>query len=97
MEHITDINYTVLCTLCTCFLQFALVIYFLEYCCQKFNKLGHVHHQVLVEHGSRWKTEEDRLPLLEMYTVAILSYAEATPSLSPECEQSSLVLEKLGL
>ncbi|XP_063040174.1 zinc finger protein 292a [Engraulis encrasicolus] len=53
--------------------------------------------QVLVEHGSRWKTEEDRLPLLEMYTVAILSYAEATPSLSPECEQSSLVLEKLGL
>ncbi|KAL2098779.1 hypothetical protein ACEWY4_005259 [Coilia grayii] len=53
--------------------------------------------QVLVEHGSRWKTEEDRLPLLEMYTVAILSYAEATPSLSPECEQAPFVLEKLGL
>ncbi|XP_048083782.1 zinc finger protein 292a [Alosa alosa] len=53
--------------------------------------------QVLVEHGSRWKTEEDPLPLLEMYTVAILSYAEATPSLSPECEQAPLVLDKLGL
>lgn len=56
-----------------------------------------MYHQELVEHGSRWKTEEDQLPLLEMYTVAILSYAEATPSLSPECEQAPFVLDKLGL
>uniref|UniRef100_A0AAY4ATA6 C2H2-type domain-containing protein n=1 Tax=Denticeps clupeoides TaxID=299321 RepID=A0AAY4ATA6_9TELE len=53
--------------------------------------------QVLLEHGGRWKTEENPLPLLEMYSVAILSYAEATPSLSPECQQVPLVLDKLGL
>uniref|UniRef100_A0A3B4WIP1 Zinc finger protein 292a n=2 Tax=Seriola lalandi dorsalis TaxID=1841481 RepID=A0A3B4WIP1_SERLL len=42
--------------------------------------------QVLVEHAGRWKTDEDPLPLLEVYTVAILSFAKAASCLSSECE-----------
>ncbi|XP_072545344.1 zinc finger protein 292a [Salminus brasiliensis] len=53
--------------------------------------------QILVEYGGQWKSEEDPLPLLEMYTVAILCFAEATPSLFPECEHVTVVLEKLAL
>uniref|UniRef100_A0AAY5LAN2 Zinc finger protein 292a n=1 Tax=Esox lucius TaxID=8010 RepID=A0AAY5LAN2_ESOLU len=53
--------------------------------------------QVLVEHAGRWKTEEDPLPLLEAYTVAILSYAKATSCLSSECENVPRVLENLAL
>uniref|UniRef100_A0A672GRW5 Zinc finger protein 292a n=1 Tax=Salarias fasciatus TaxID=181472 RepID=A0A672GRW5_SALFA len=53
--------------------------------------------QVLVEHVSRWKTDEDSLPLLEVYTVAILSFAKATSCLSSECENVPLLLEKLAL
>uniref|UniRef100_A0A672GVD0 Zinc finger protein 292a n=1 Tax=Salarias fasciatus TaxID=181472 RepID=A0A672GVD0_SALFA len=52
---------------------------------------------VLVEHVSRWKTDEDSLPLLEVYTVAILSFAKATSCLSSECENVPLLLEKLAL
>ncbi|CAJ1073502.1 zinc finger protein 292a [Xyrichtys novacula] len=53
--------------------------------------------QVLVEHASRWKTDEDPLPLLEVYTVAILSFAKAASCLSSECENVPLLLEKLAL
>ncbi|XP_056152043.1 zinc finger protein 292a [Lampris incognitus] len=53
--------------------------------------------QVLVEHVGRWKTDEYPLPLLEVYTVAILSFAEATSCLSSECENVPLLLEKLAL
>ncbi|KAJ7989200.1 hypothetical protein DPEC_G00317040 [Dallia pectoralis] len=53
--------------------------------------------QILVEHGGRWKTEEEPLPLLEAYTVAILSYAKATSCLSSECENVPRVLENLAL
>lgn len=53
--------------------------------------------QVLVEHAGRWKTDEDPLPLLEVYTVAILSFAKAAHSLSSECENVPLLLEKLAL
>uniref|UniRef100_A0A3B1IJD8 Zinc finger protein 292a n=1 Tax=Astyanax mexicanus TaxID=7994 RepID=A0A3B1IJD8_ASTMX len=53
--------------------------------------------QILVEYGGQWKPEENPLPLLEMYTVAILCFAEATPSLFPECEHVTVVLEKLAL
>ncbi|KAM9466614.1 zinc finger protein 292a [Clarias gariepinus] len=53
--------------------------------------------QILVEHGGQWKSEEDPLPLLEMYTVAILCFAEATPFLYSECEHVTVVLEKLAL
>uniref|UniRef100_A0A8K9WWQ2 Uncharacterized protein n=1 Tax=Oncorhynchus mykiss TaxID=8022 RepID=A0A8K9WWQ2_ONCMY len=53
--------------------------------------------QILVEHAGRWKTEEEPLPLLEAYTVAILSYAKATSCLSSECENVPLVLENLAM
>ncbi|XP_045918886.1 zinc finger protein 292a [Micropterus dolomieu] len=53
--------------------------------------------QVLVEHAGRWKTDEDPLPLLEVYTVAILSFAKAASCLSSECENVPLLLEKLAL
>ncbi|XP_041828212.1 zinc finger protein 292a [Melanotaenia boesemani] len=53
--------------------------------------------QVLVEHAGRWKTDEDPLPLLEVYTVAILSFAKAVACLSSECENVPLLLEKLAL
>ncbi|XP_038162905.1 zinc finger protein 292a [Cyprinodon tularosa] len=53
--------------------------------------------QVLVEHAGRWKTDEDPLPLLEVYTVAILSFAKAASCLSFDCENVSLLLEKLAL
>ncbi|XP_005723942.1 zinc finger protein 292a [Pundamilia nyererei] len=53
--------------------------------------------QVLVEHASRWKTDEDPLPLLEVYTVAILCFAKAASCLSSECENVPLLLEKLSL
>uniref|UniRef100_A0A8C5N686 Zinc finger protein 292-like n=1 Tax=Gouania willdenowi TaxID=441366 RepID=A0A8C5N686_GOUWI len=53
--------------------------------------------QILVEHAGRWKTDEDPLPLLEFYTVAILSFAKATPSLSSECDNVPLLLEKIAM
>ncbi|XP_074516473.1 zinc finger protein 292a [Sebastes fasciatus] len=53
--------------------------------------------QVLVEHAGRWKTDEDPLPLLGVYTVAILSFAKAASCLSSECENGPLLLEKLAL
>nr|XP_057947068.1 zinc finger protein 292a [Doryrhamphus excisus] len=53
--------------------------------------------QVLVEHASRWKTDEDPLPLLEVYMVAVLSFANAASCLSSECENVPLLLEKLAL
>uniref|UniRef100_A0A3P9M7D9 Zinc finger protein 292 n=1 Tax=Oryzias latipes TaxID=8090 RepID=A0A3P9M7D9_ORYLA len=53
--------------------------------------------QVLVEHAGRWKTDEDPLPLLEVYTIAILSFAKASSCLSSACENVPLLLEKLAL
>ncbi|XP_077396100.1 zinc finger protein 292a [Festucalex cinctus] len=53
--------------------------------------------QALVDYAGRWKTDEDPLPLLEVYTVAILSFANATSCLSSECENVPLLLEKLTL
>uniref|UniRef100_A0A3Q2YEI9 Zinc finger protein 292a n=1 Tax=Hippocampus comes TaxID=109280 RepID=A0A3Q2YEI9_HIPCM len=53
--------------------------------------------QALVDYAGRWKTDEDPLPLLEVYTVAILSFANAASCLSSECENVPLLLEKLTL
>ncbi|XP_052000860.1 zinc finger protein 292a [Xyrauchen texanus] len=52
--------------------------------------------QVLMNHGSQWKPDEDPVPLLAMYTVAIVCYAEARPFLCPECEHVTEVLDKLS-
>ncbi|XP_024233582.1 zinc finger protein 292b [Oncorhynchus tshawytscha] len=53
--------------------------------------------QTLVEYAGRWRMEKDPLPLVEVYTVALLSYAQASPCLSSQCENVPLVLERLSL
>lgn len=60
-------------------------------------KAVHFCLQVLVEHAGRWKTDEDPLPLLEVYTVAILSFSKAASCLASECDNAPLLLEKLAL
>uniref|UniRef100_A0A8B9IJC6 Zinc finger protein 292 n=1 Tax=Anser cygnoides TaxID=8845 RepID=A0A8B9IJC6_ANSCY len=51
----------------------------------------------LLEYAEKWKTSEDPLPLLEVYTVAIRSYVKARPYLTSECENVAFVLERLAL
>ncbi|XP_007949221.1 zinc finger protein 292 [Orycteropus afer afer] len=53
--------------------------------------------QTLLEYAEKWKTSDDPLPLLEVYTVAIQSYVKARPYLTSECENVALVLERLAL
>ncbi|XP_029451328.1 zinc finger protein 292 isoform X2 [Rhinatrema bivittatum] len=53
--------------------------------------------QILLEYVEKWKTSEDPLPLLEVYTVAIQSYSKARPYLTSECENVAFVLERLAL
>ncbi|MEE6476288.1 hypothetical protein FKM82_011038 [Ascaphus truei] len=53
--------------------------------------------QTLLEYAEKWKAPEDSLALLEVYTVAIQSYAKARPYLTSECENVALVLERLAL
>ncbi|XP_051781223.1 zinc finger protein 292b isoform X5 [Erpetoichthys calabaricus] len=53
--------------------------------------------QTLVEYADRWKISEDPLPLVEVYMIAILSFAEARHHLTSECESVGLVLERLVL
>ncbi|XP_062267510.1 zinc finger protein 292-like isoform X2 [Platichthys flesus] len=60
-----------------------------EYC-QEFCRM-------LLEYAGRWKIEEDPLPLVEVYIVALLSYAQASPYLSLQCESVPLVVERLSL
>nr|XP_033793102.1 zinc finger protein 292 isoform X2 [Geotrypetes seraphini] len=51
----------------------------------------------LLEYVEKWKTSEDPLPLLEVYTMAIQSYSKARPYLTSECENVAFVLERLAL
>uniref|UniRef100_A0A8C9Y7I4 Zinc finger protein 292 n=1 Tax=Sander lucioperca TaxID=283035 RepID=A0A8C9Y7I4_SANLU len=60
-----------------------------EYC-QEFCK-------TLLEYAGRWRMEEEPLALVEVYTVALLSYAQAFPYLSMQCENVSIVVERLSL
>uniref|UniRef100_A0A7N6AUT7 C2H2-type domain-containing protein n=1 Tax=Anabas testudineus TaxID=64144 RepID=A0A7N6AUT7_ANATE len=53
--------------------------------------------RTLLEYASRWKIEEEPLPLVEVYIVALLSYAQASPYLSLQCENVPLVVERLSL
>lgn len=53
--------------------------------------------QTLLEFAGQWSIEEEPLPLLEVYIVALLSYVEASPYLSPQCENVQLVVERLSL
>ncbi|XP_028253836.1 zinc finger protein 292b [Parambassis ranga] len=60
-----------------------------EYC-QEFCRM-------LLEYASRWRIEEEPLPLVEVYIVALLNYAQASPYLSLQCENVPLVAERLSL
>ncbi|XP_042358962.1 zinc finger protein 292b [Plectropomus leopardus] len=53
--------------------------------------------RTLLEYAGRWRIEEEPLPLVEVYLVALLSYAEASPHLSLQCENVPLVVERLSL
>ncbi|KAM9782671.1 zinc finger protein 292b [Neosynchiropus ocellatus] len=53
--------------------------------------------RIFVEYAGRWKVDEEPVPLLEVYIVALLSYAQASPHLSLQCENVPLVIERLSL
>uniref|UniRef100_A0A672NA81 Zinc finger protein 292-like n=1 Tax=Sinocyclocheilus grahami TaxID=75366 RepID=A0A672NA81_SINGR len=51
----------------------------------------------LVEYASLWRIEEEPLPVLEVYIIALLSFAQASPHLSTQCEAVPVLLERLSL
>ncbi|XP_015246113.1 PREDICTED: zinc finger protein 292-like [Cyprinodon variegatus] len=53
--------------------------------------------RILLEFVGRWKTDEEPLPLVQMYLVALLSFAKASSYLSLQCENVPLVIERLSL
>ncbi|XP_061563542.1 zinc finger protein 292b [Cololabis saira] len=53
--------------------------------------------RTLLEFAGRWRIEEEPLPLVQVYVVALLSYAQASPYLSLECENVPVVVERLSL
>uniref|UniRef100_A0A3P8WE44 Zinc finger protein 292a n=1 Tax=Cynoglossus semilaevis TaxID=244447 RepID=A0A3P8WE44_CYNSE len=53
--------------------------------------------RTLVDYAGRWKIEDEPLPLVEVYIVALLSYAKAAPYLSRQCENVSVVIDRLSL
>uniref|UniRef100_A0A668S4G7 C2H2-type domain-containing protein n=1 Tax=Oreochromis aureus TaxID=47969 RepID=A0A668S4G7_OREAU len=55
-------------------------------CCSECTRL-----LTLLEYAGRWRVEEEPLPLVKVYTVALLNYAHASPYLSLQCENVSLV------
>uniref|UniRef100_A0A8C2F4K8 Zinc finger protein 292b n=1 Tax=Cyprinus carpio TaxID=7962 RepID=A0A8C2F4K8_CYPCA len=53
--------------------------------------------QTLVEYVSLWRIEEEPLPVLEVYIIALTSFAQASPYLSTQCEEVPVVLDRLSL
>ncbi|XP_060908628.1 zinc finger protein 292b [Labrus mixtus] len=53
--------------------------------------------RTLLEYAGRWRIEEEPLPLVEVYIVALQSYAQASQHLSLQCESVPLVVERLSL
>ncbi|XP_054473994.1 zinc finger protein 292b [Anoplopoma fimbria] len=53
--------------------------------------------RTLLEYAGRWRIEEEPLALVEVYIVALRSYAQASPYLSLQCENVPLVVERLSL
>ncbi|XP_036438404.1 zinc finger protein 292b [Colossoma macropomum] len=51
----------------------------------------------LLEYVGQWRCDDDPAPVLEGYTVALLSFARASTHLSPQCENVPDLLEKLSL
>ncbi|XP_072218780.1 zinc finger protein 292b [Leuresthes tenuis] len=53
--------------------------------------------RTLLEFAGCWRIEEEPLPVVQVYIVALLSYAKASPYLSLQCENVPLVAERLSL
>ncbi|XP_067862857.1 zinc finger protein Rlf [Heptranchias perlo] len=53
--------------------------------------------EILVQHGEKCKTSEERLPLLEVYRISIQSYTSARPYLTAECAHVNFVLGRLAV
>uniref|UniRef100_A0A9J8BVK8 Zinc finger protein 292b n=1 Tax=Cyprinus carpio carpio TaxID=630221 RepID=A0A9J8BVK8_CYPCA len=53
--------------------------------------------RTLVEYVSLWRIEEEPLPVLEVYIIALTSFAQASPYLSTQCEEVPVVLDRLSL
>ncbi|CAL8315141.1 unnamed protein product [Lota lota] len=53
--------------------------------------------RTLLEYAGCWKVEQDPVPLVEVYTAALLAYSQASAALSPQCDNVPLVLERLAL
>ncbi|CAM9197061.1 unnamed protein product, partial [Lampetra planeri] len=53
--------------------------------------------RTLVEYAGRWQLDDDPLPLVEVYMISLLSYAQASTHLSLQCENVCLVVERLSL
>ncbi|XP_041831733.1 zinc finger protein 292b [Melanotaenia boesemani] len=51
----------------------------------------------LLEFAGCWRIDEEPLPLVQVYIIALLSYAQASPYLSLQCENVPLVIERLSL
>uniref|UniRef100_A0A9J7ZWP0 Zinc finger protein 292b n=1 Tax=Cyprinus carpio carpio TaxID=630221 RepID=A0A9J7ZWP0_CYPCA len=69
-------------------------------CCKKTLKQSTNHKlscsSALISHynyAGLWKTDEEPLPVLEVYIIALLSFAQASPYLSAPCEEVPVVLE----
>uniref|UniRef100_A0A8C1NS64 Zinc finger protein 292b n=1 Tax=Cyprinus carpio TaxID=7962 RepID=A0A8C1NS64_CYPCA len=69
-------------------------------CCKKTLKQSTNHKlsysSALISHynyAGLWRTDEEPLPVLEVYIIALLSFAQASPYLSAPCEEVPVVLE----
>ncbi|KAJ0061320.1 hypothetical protein NL108_014842, partial [Boleophthalmus pectinirostris] len=51
----------------------------------------------LLEYAGHWQIEDEPLPVVQVYMVALQSYAETSAYLSVECDNVQLVVERLAL
>ncbi|KAM9704678.1 zinc finger protein 292b [Menidia menidia] len=78
-------------------LQEALVIKSVDSPFQSSSDYCHEFCSTLLECAGCWRIEEEPWPVVQVYIVALLSYARASPYLSPQCDSVSLVAERLSL
>ncbi|CAG5950309.1 unnamed protein product [Menidia menidia] len=78
-------------------LQEVLVIKSVDSPFQSSSEYCHEFCSTLLECAGCWRIEEEPLPVVQVYIVALLSYARASPYLSPQCDSVSLVAERLSL
>ncbi|XP_055005346.1 zinc finger protein 292b [Boleophthalmus pectinirostris] len=53
--------------------------------------------RTLLEYAGHWQIEDEPLPVVQVYMVALQSYAETSAYLSVECDNVQLVVERLAL